>query len=349
MKTEAAAVRAVSLLSPKTQLRLAGGRPVVLDGQELDPATQLLLALAEKRGGVPEPDKMSVPRERHLLRRQALVGAGLPESVAEVRDLQIEGAEGRLRARFYKTPESGGPHPLLVYYHGGGFVLGDLDSHDSVCRAIAVHSGVDVLAVDYRLAPEHPFPAAVNDARAAYDWARANAADLGSDPTRVAVGGDSAGGNLAAVTAIDAARSLAPPPIAQFLIYPAVDFVNQSASMKMFADGFFLTADLMSWFGNQYAGALEDNQDNRSDWRVSPIRTDDLSGVAPALVITAGFDPLRDEGEAYAARLEEAGVPVVLRRFPDLVHGFCQMTGASVRARDALLESAGAFRSFLRK
>ncbi len=349
MKAEAVAVRAISLLSPKAQVRLAGGRPVRLDGQTLDPATQLLLALAEKRGGMPPPGTLSLEKERALLRRQAILGAGLPDPVAEVRNLQIDGAEGKIGARFYKTPEVGGPHPLLVFYHGGGFVLGDLDSHDSVCRAICVHAGVDVLAVDYRLAPEHPFPAGVNDARAAYDWAMANAADLGSDPTRVAVGGDSAGGNLAAVTAIDAARSLAPPPIGQFLIYPAVDFVEESESMRTFSEGFFLTADLMKWFGDQYAGAAEDNHQNRSVWQISPIRTEDLSGVAPALIVTAGFDPLRDEGEAYGQKLADAGVPVVQRRFPELVHGFMQMAGASVASREALLESAGALRALLRR
>ena len=348
MKAEAAAVRAISLLSPKAQVRLAGGTPVRLDNQTLDPATQLLLAVAKKRGGMPPPGTLPVAKERYLLTRQAILGSGAPDSVAEVRNLQIDGAEGKLGARFYKTPEVGGPHPLLVFYHGGGFVLGGLDSHDSVCRLFAVHAGVDVLAVDYRLAPERPFPAAADDARAAYNWAQANAADLGSDPTRVAVGGDSAGGNLAAVTAIDVARSLAPPPVAQLLIYPAVDFVEVSESMKLFANGFFLTADLMQWFGDQYAGSADDSHVDRGQWRISPINTDDLSGVAPALVITAGFDPLRDEGEAYARRLNEAGVPVVQRRFPELVHGFMQMGGASVAARDASIEAAGALRAMLR-
>ena len=349
MQAEAMAVKAMSLLSPKAQVRLAGGKPVQLDGQTLDPGTQLLLAVAEKQGGIPNPGTLPLPKERRGLTRQAIIGAGLPEPVAEVRDLQIDGADGKLGARFYRTPEAGGPHPLLVFYHGGGFVLGDLNSHDSVCRAISAHAGVDVLAVDYRLAPEHPFPAATDDARAAYDWAMANAADLGCDPTRVAVGGDSAGGNLAAVTAISAARSLAPPPIAQFLIYPVTDFVEERRSKQIFSEGFFLTSAQMDWFGNQYAGKLAGSDEHRSDWRASPIRAEDLSGVAPALVVTAGFDPLRDEGEAYAQRLTDAGVHVVQRRFPDLVHGFMQMTGASTSARDALLECAGALRTFLRQ
>jgi acetyl esterase len=349
MKVEATAVKAMSLLSPEVQIRLAGGKPISLDGQTLDPGTQLLLAVAEKQGGIPKPGSLPVGKERYGLRRQAIIGAGPPESVTEVRDLQIDGAEGKIGARFYRTPEVGGPHPLLVFYHGGCFVLGDLDSHDSVCRAISVHAGVDVLAVDYRLAPENPFPAATDDARAAYDWAMANAADLGSDPTRVAVGGDSAGGNLAAVTAISAAQSLAPPPIAQFLIYPIIDFVEERRSKKIFSDGFFLTTPQMRWFGSQYAGELGDTPEHRNDWRVSPIRAEDLSGVAPALIVTAGFDPLRDEGEEYGVRLAEAGVHVVHRRFPDLVHGFMQMTGASGSARDALLECAGALRTFLRR
>ncbi len=349
MKAESVAVRGISLLSPAVQLRLAGGKPVRLDGQVLDPGTQLLLSVVEKRGGTPPPGKLPLAKERALLTRQAIVGSAQPESVAEVRNFAIDGPAGKIKVRFYRSPELGGPNPLLVFYHGGGFVLGDLDSHDSVCRALSVHAGVDVLAVDYRLAPEHPFPAAPDDARAAFDWAVANAADLGSDPTRVAVGGDSAGGNLAAVTAVDAARSLAPPPVAQFLIYPALDFVEQSESMRLFSNGFFLTEEQMEWFGIQYAGQIDDSADNRSNARVSPIRVEDLSGVAPALIITAGFDPLRDEGEAYGARLTAAGVDVVQRRFPDLVHGFMQMTGASVSARDALLESAGALRSFLRR
>lgn len=349
MKAEYAAARLLSMLPPRLQIRLAGGIPAVVEGQTLDPSTQLLLAVIERRGGTPKPPNLDVGRERAMLTRQSVTGAGVPDPVAAVRDMQIDGAEGPIGARFYRTAERGGPHPLLVYYHGGGFVLGDLDSHDSVCRTISFHAGCDVLSIDYRLAPEHLFPAAVDDARAAFDWAVANAADLGSDPTRVAVGGDSAGGNLAAVTALGAARSLSPPPFAQLLIYPVTDWLEDRQSMRSFADGFFLTADLMEWFGEQYVSHLDDSPENRSDWRLSPLRAEDHSGLAPALVLTAGFDPLRDEGEDYAAKLSEAGVEVVARRFPELIHGFVSMGGVSKAARDATLEACGSLRYLLNR
>lgn len=354
MRAEAAAARAIAALSPRLQVRLGGGRPVVLDGQRLDPASQVTLALIEKRtGGAPmQPGKFGLPAERELLRRQALIGGGDPEPVSEVRELEVDGADGKLAARFYGTPEHGGPHPLLVFFHGGGFVLGDLDSHDSVCRILCVHSGVDVLSVDYRLAPEHPFPAAPDDARAAFEWARANAADLGSDPTRIAVGGDSAGGNLAAVVSREAARSLSPPPVAQLLIYPATDWSARisedepgHASHGTFGEGFLLTNDLMEWFAEQYAGP---NPPDPSDPRVSPLKADDFSGLPAAVVVTAGFDPLRDEGEAYAEALRAAGGDAVVRRFPDLIHGFANMTGVSKSARSAMLETAGMLRAVIR-
>jgi acetyl esterase len=346
MKREAAAAKLISRLSPKVQVRLAGGASIVRDGQTLDPATQLSLYYVEKRMAGSPGVILDVAKERHMLRRQSLVAGGDPDPVKSVRDLTIDGAQGPIRARLYSTPEFGGPHPLLVFYHGGGFVLGDLDSHDGVCRTLCLHGGVDVLAVDYRLAPEHPFPAAVDDARAAYDWARANAADLGSDPTRIAVGGDSAGGNLAAVTAREVARSLAPPPVAQLLIYPATAMDVKHPSHGLFGEGFFLTSDLMDWFGQQYGGP---EQPDPADPRISPIRAEDLSGLAPALVVTAGFDPLRDEGEAYAKALSDAGTYAVVRRFPDLIHGFLSMGGVSRSSRDATLEVAGTLRALVRR
>lgn len=354
MRAEAAAARAIAALPPRAQVRLAGGEPVVLDGQRLDPSSQVTLALIEKRmgGSTMQPGKAGVPAERALFRRQALIGGGDPEPVAGVRDLQVDGAEGKLGARFYSTPEFGGPHPLLVFFHGGGFVLGDLDSHDTVCRTLCVHAGVDVLSVDYRLAPEHPFPVAPDDARAALAWAQANAADLGSDPTRIAVGGDSAGGNLAAVVSRDTAKSLAQPPVAQLLIYPVTDWsariseeVAGHPSHAIFGEGFLLTNDLMEWFADQYAGPTPPDV---NDPRVSPLKADDHSGLPPAVVVTAGFDPLRDEGEAYAEAMRSAGVDVVVRRFPDLIHGFANMTGVSKSARAALVETAGMLRAVIR-
>lgn len=346
MRTEAAAARAFAALPAKVQLRLAGGKPITLDGQTLDPATQLVLALIERRGGNVPPGTHPLAKERAILRRQSMIGSGDPLPVKAVRDIQIDGADGKIGARFYSTPERGGPHPLLVFFHGGGFVLGDLDSHDGLCRSLCVHAGVDVLAVDYRLAPEHPFPAAPDDARAAFEWAQANAADLGSDPTRIAVGGDSAGGNLAAVTAREMARSLAPPPIAQLLIYPTTDWTVKHPSHGIFGEGFLLSSDLMDWFGVQYVGSRANPE--LTDPRLSPLRAEDFSGLPPAVITTGGFDPLRDEGEAYAEALSSAGCEVLLRRFPDLVHGFASMSAVSPSARSALVEVGGMLRAVVR-
>ncbi len=347
MRREAVAAKAAAVLPASAQVKLSGTEPVVIDGQTLDPATQLVLAVIEKRGGNTTPGHNSLAKERAMLRRQSILGSGDPAPVAGVRDLQIDGAEGKIGARFYSTPELGGPHPLLVFYHGGGFVLGDLDSHDGLCRSLCVHGGVDVLAVDYRLAPEHPFPAGVDDARAAFEWAQANAADLGSDPTRIAVAGDSAGGNLAAVTAREMAKSLAPPPIAQLLIYPTIDWTLKHPSHGLFGNGFLLTSDLMDWFGIQYVGQTRGDE-SLDDPRLSPLKAEDVIGLPPAVVVTAGFDPLRDEGEAYAAKLKAAGNEVVLRRFPSMIHGFASMSGVSPGARDSIVEVGGMLRAVVR-
>jgi len=321
-RVEALGARAIAALPPAMQVRLSGGVPVVRDGQRLDPATQATLALVEKRIGKTQPGHAGVAAERALLRRQALIGGGLPEPVASVRDLDVDGAEGPLRARFYATPERGGPHPLLVFFHGGGFVLGDLDSHDSVCRLLCVHSGVDVLSVAYRLAPEHPFPAAPDDARAAFAWAVANAAELGSDPTRIAVGGDSAGGNLAASVSIWARDNGGPKLRLQLLAYPVTDAVARAESYRLFADGYGLNAPTMEWFFDHYAP----ERGNRGDWRVSPLRAASLAGLPPALVITAGYDPLRDEGRQYADALSAAFTRAQYVCFERQIHGFITMS-----------------------
>jgi acetyl esterase len=230
--------------------------------------------------------------------------------------------------------------PGLVYFHGGGWVIGDLDTHDSLCRHLANAAQCVVLSADYRLAPEHKFPAAVEDCFAATSWVAEQAAALGIDPQRLAVGGDSAGGNLAAVVALWARDRGAPRLRFQALIYPAVDCGMIHPSHQRFAEGYLLTRPTIRWFYDQYLRGQADVE----DWRASPLRARDVSGVAPALVLTAGNDVLCDEGEAYAHRLEQNGGPVQLRQFPDQIHGFMTMGKIVRAAQPALDEVAAALR-----
>jgi len=332
--------RLFAALPPAIQVRLSGEPAIEIEGDTLAPDLQLSLALLKRRGQA-EIETASPQETRRLRRQAAVVYAGRPETVGAVRDLTIA-AEVPLRARHYAPPETGAPHPLLVYYHGGGFVFGDLDTHDGLCRILCRHAGAHVLAVDYRLAPEDPFPAAVQDARAALRWAFANAEALGADPVRIGVGGDSAGGNLAAVVSQLAARDGGPAPSLQLLIYPTTDFTRRRPSRELFGEGFFLTSSSMDWFEGHYLGVASEQA---SDPRASPLLAEDLSGLAPALIITAAFDPLRDEGEAYAAALHAAGTPVALRRFPGFIHGFVNMGGVSHGCRDGVVEIAGATRA----
>ena len=328
----------LAALPPRVQIMLSGGAPVVRDGLTLAPELQLLLAHEARRG----PMKFTSPDD---LRRQqstgAAIGGGRGVTLGAVRDLVVEGGAGRLKARHY-APENGAGAPLLVYFHGGGFVFGDLDTHDSACRVLCKHGGFHVLAVDYRLAPEHPFPAAIEDARAALRWAQAHAAELGADPSRVGIGGDSAGANISAVVAQTAAADGGPAPTIQLLIYPAVDRAKPYPSLELFAEGFFLTRASIDWFHERYVGRAGTP---KTDPRIGPLHAASFTNLAPAFVITAGFDPLRDEGEAYACALEDAGNAVVLRRFDSLVHGFFNMVGVSPTSRDAVIEIAGGTRA----
>jgi acetyl esterase len=334
------AAQALDHLPPSLQVRLSGRPPVEVDGETLAPEVQLALAMLERRRE-PPLETFSPAEARARRRRLTAVYAGKPTPVGSVTDLDLDGPVV-LRARHYAPAESGGPHPLLVYYHGGGFTYGDLETHDGVCRILCRHAGAHVLAVDYRLAPEHPFPAAVEDARSALHWAFAHAAQLGADPGRVGVGGDSAGGNLAAVVAQLAARDGGPAPVLQLLIYPATDFSQRRRSRDLFGEGFLLTNSEMDWFDANYLGP---ERAGARDPRASPLLAEDLSGLAPAYVVTAAFDPLRDEGEEYAAALRAAGTPVALRRFPGFIHAFIAGAGVSRSARDALIEIAGATRA----
>jgi acetyl esterase len=335
-------VRALAALPPAVQVRLSGKPPVMIDGDTLAPATQLMLALLQRRGE-PAIETLTPAQARRTRRELAAVYAGKPERVADVTDLELD-TRPRLRARHYAPSEQDGSQPLLVFFHGGGFLFGDLDTHDGVCRLLCRHSGAHILAIDYRLAPEHPFPAAVEDARGALSWAFANAGVLGADARRIGVGGDSAGGNLAAVAAQLAARDEGPAPLAQILIYPVTDFTTRRRSRELFGEGFLLTGSEMDWFEANY---LARPHEQASDPRVSPMLAADLSGLAPALVVTAAFDPLRDEGEEYARALRAAGTPATLRRFPGFIHAFVSTTGVNRASREAVIEIAGATRAML--
>ena len=307
----------------------------------LDPQARLLLDQMASTG-TPPLQTLSVPDARAMMESMnVLLGEGEP--VAHVADREIPGPAGPVPTRLYR-PEAGGPLPLLVYFHGGGWVLGGLASHDVVCRSLANAAGCAVLAIDYRLAPEHTFPAAVDDCYAAAAWAVGHAASLGADPARVAIGGDSAGGNLTAVVA-QLARDRGGPPLRfQLLVYPATDANTDTPSYHENATGYFLELEGMRWFYDHYLPAGTD----RTDPRVSPMRTADLRGLPPALVITAEFDPLRDEGDAYAARLREAGVPVTLTRYHGMIHGFFGMGPLLDQGKRAVSEAAAALRTALR-
>lgn len=332
--------RAFGKLPGSVLVRLSGRPPVVMDGQTLDPHVQWVLSMRGRRGhrGLVEP----TPQLGRARFRRECRAMGMPATpVGSVRDFEIPGPAGPLQVRHY-APADDEPRPLTVYLHGGGFTIGDLDTHDEPCRILCREGRMHVLSVDYRLAPEHPFPAAPDDAMAALRWAQAHAAELGADPARVAVGGDSAGGNLAAVLSIEAAHDR--PPAAQLLIYPATDSETRRPSEAKFSDDFFLSMASRHGFSHCYTGAT---RHTGMEWRVSPLRAPELGGLAPALVVTAGFDILRDEGDEYARALTAAGTRTEHVRFPSLGHGFLHMTTITPAARAAMVRIAHGWRELL--
>lgn len=306
----------------------------------IDPQIQTVLDQM-KAIGFPGLSSLPVEQARAALAMMGAARADGVEEVARVEDLEIPGPAGAIPARAYVPLSDAQALPVVVYYHGGGFVLGGLDSHDGTCRSLANTSGALVVSVDYRLAPEHPFPAAVDDAWASLEWLAGHAAELGGDPDRLAVAGDSAGGNLAAVVALLARDAGAPSLRGQLLVYPVTDATMSHPSIEENASGYFLTRADMEWFFGHYAPERPD------DWRLSPLAAPDLSGLAPALVLTAEYDPLRDEGEAYARRLADAGVPVELIRKDGLIHGFFGMVADVDEARDAMERAGAALRNWL--
>jgi acetyl esterase len=309
----------------------------------LDPQARALIDLMIERGVPPTHTLTPAAARLAYLERRALTQPG-PPPVAEVRNLVCEGAGGPLALRLVRPlgAAQAAMLPLLVYFHGGGWTIGDLDTHDVPCRELSNASGCAVLSVDYRLAPEHRFPAAVDDCLAATRWARAHAGSLGADPARIAVGGDSAGANLAAVVAI-AERDAGTPVQFQLLVYPATDMRALAPSHTTNGQGFLLTADSVAYFRRHYIpdAALW------ADWRASPLLAPDLSRLPPALVITAGYDPLRDEGLQYADALSAAGSRAQYVCFERQVHGFFAMSGVIGEAASAMALAGAALKRAL--
>ena len=283
----------------------------------LDPAAQMMIdaITASGLGHVPG----ATPEQRRAAMSRVAVDGARIQPVHAVEDLAVPGPAGEMAVRVFRP--SAGTRPMLVWLHGGGWVTGSLESHDLLCRQLSVGVDAIVVSVDYRLAPETKFPGAVDDSLAAWSWITAHAADLGAQPGAIALGGDSAGGNLAAVVALLARDHGLTAPRHQLLVYPVTDYEFESPSMVDNATGYFLEAEGMRWFFDHYA-RTEVDFDN---WRMSPLRAPDVSGVAPATVVTAEYDPLRDQGEAYGRRLRDAGVPVEIMRAEGLFHGFFGM------------------------
>ena len=303
----------------------------------LDPQAKAVLDQFASMGG-PQLHEMSVAQARELILGMVAL-AGEPESIARIENRTVPGPAGEIPIRIY-TPVGTAPFPVLVYFHGGGWVIGNLDTHDGICRSLANRVGCLVVSVDYRLAPEHPFPAAPEDCYAATRWLAEHAGSLGGDKGRIAVGGDSAGGNLAAVGALMARDRGGPKLAFQLLVYPVTDADFETRSYRENAEGYFLTRADMVWFWNHYAPRQED----RRNPYAAPLRAASLRGLPPALVITAEFDPLCDDGNAYAARLREDGVPVRLSQQDGLIHGFFQMGAVIDRGRASVDEAARALK-----
>src|SRR5262245_2286695 len=303
----------------------------------LDPQAQKLVdALAALNL---KPFEDGTPDEARESMRSRTAGLGPFDDVAAVKDHRVPVKGGEITVRVY-SPGGKGPQPALVFYHGGGWVIGDLYTHDGICRSITNAAGCVVASVDYRLAPEAKYPVPVEDSYAAFAWVIANAATLGIDARRVAVGGDSAGGNLAAAVSLMARDRGGPAPVQQTLIYPVTNHAYDTPSYHENATGFLLTRDGMRWFWNHYLAREAQGKEPYA----SPLLAQSLASLPPALVITAGCDPLRDEGEAYAARLRDAGVPVTLTRYEGIFHGFIRMTRLHDKAKAALDEMAGSLR-----
>ena len=331
-----------TLLTEAEALRLLDGQRIHQGRRVMDPKAQIV---GEFVKSIRVPGYFPpLPELRQQLRTMVTLMDEPAPAVARVEDVRIPGPAGAIPARVYATHAAATPRPAVAYFHGGGWVQGDLETHHGLCARLAQHADVLVLAVDYRLAPEHKFPAAVDDCFAAYHWLRAHGREIGADSARVAVAGDSAGGNLSAVVSQLAAGAGVPVPTCQVLIYPAVDFSLETESHRELADGHVIPRDRILWYSEQYLRGEAD----KADVRASPLRGPKLAGQPPTLVVTAGFDPLRDEGHAYADKLREAGVDVVYREYPGQIHAFVSLTKAIPQGMACTLEIAEYLRQRLR-
>jgi acetyl esterase/lipase len=331
-------VRTLLSLPGSWLVALSGGKPVSIEGRTLDPRVQFLAAIAKRQPSLATLDPVTA-------RGAAAEGLALLDGGAaldiEISALSIALPDRTIRARTYKPRLPNRLVPTLVYFHMGGCVIGDLETCHVFCSQIALRAGCLVVSVDYRLAPEHKYPAAVEDALAAFRWVRENARTLGGNPNIVAVGGDSAGGGLSAMVAQELKRANEKPPALQLLIYPAVDWLSETASMKAFGDSYPLSTPVMDYFRNHYFTTPETEA---KELKASPGLCPDLSGLPPALIYTAGHDPLVDQGRDYAEALKVAGVPVLYRCFDHLAHAFTAMSGAVPAARAAIFEIIGDLR-----
>jgi len=326
----------LSLPAPILRL-MSGGGVVYQGGRTLDPRIQFLAAQARN---APPMQVLSPADARAASAAGIALVAGQPEPGVRIEGLTIEGPAGAIPARAYRPAAQSPEAPLMIYAHMGGGVIGDLETCHTFCSILAGAAHAPVISIDYRLAPEHRFPAGLEDMLAAVRWGRDNAERYGAPKRRVAIGGDSMGGGFAAAVCQALRKAKEPQPALQLLIYPWVDVACESASMTIYGESYPLTRALLDWFVAHYMGAA----DHPSDPRLSPLAEPDLAGLAPAIVVTAGFDPLVDQGEAYARKLKAAGVPVAYRCYDSLSHGFTAFTGAVPAADVACREIAGLVR-----
>jgi acetyl esterase len=326
----------VALCLPDRVIRAIVGAPVHVEGAQLSPTAQLLIALERlvpRAAPQAVPDLAAVRRDYDIV--SSVMHAGVARDV-EVRDTVVTGARGPIPARVYSPPGVSGPLPLLVFFHGGGFVLGSVASHDGICRFLSRHGGVRIVSVEYALAPEHPYPAGVDDAYAAFLHVVANAERFGGAGLAVGVGGDSAGGALSAVVAQRCVDDAVTTPAFNLMLYPAVDGLGEHPARQLFGRGYFIETDTIDYYRSCYSPDLE----RLFEPYASPLRAPDFRGLPPTCVVTAAFDPLRDEGTEYADRLRAAAVPVTHLRCDGLVHGFASFLSCDRHARRAMLNIA---------